>query len=184
MPSGALSIFASYDGDGTEVGYTLSTYATLDFDISWDETPSSPPFTKKIHPQRGSATLKGRSKAKVTLTLQTSRDTPVNISLVYSQGGRIDEFVENELLASSGAYSYGMARVRKEMPRKSMSKLYMQKSQISPAGDCTIILSAFEPHYMGPYTLRIESTLAFDLQPIPQEGAGMYERVVRGAWYV
>ncbi|KAG6891016.1 hypothetical protein C0992_010989 [Termitomyces sp. T32_za158] len=121
MPSGALSIFASYDGDGIDVGYTLSAYATLNFDISWDETPSSPPYTKKIdgiltsknaggnctyptfmqnpqyhlqiHPQRGSATLSGRSKAKVTLTLHTSRDTPVNISLVYSQGGRIDEYV-------------------------------------------------------------------------------------------
>ncbi|KNZ75773.1 Calpain-like protease palB/RIM13, partial [Termitomyces sp. J132] len=194
MPSGVLSIFASYDGDGTEVGYTLSAYATSDFDISWDETPSSPPFTKKIegiltsknaggnctyptfmanpqyhlqmHPERGSASTVGRSKAKVALILQTSRDTPVNISLVYSQGGRIDELVENELLASSGAYSYGMAQVRKD---------------ISP-GDSTVILSAFEPHHMGPYTLRVESSLPFDLRPIPQEGAGMYAKVVRGTW--
>lgn len=95
-----------------------------------------------------------------------------------------DRLVENELLASSGAYSYGMARARKEMSCKFICNLLMQiVSQIVLAGDSTLILSAFEPHYIGPYTLKIESSLAFDLRPIPQEGAGMYERVIRGAWY-
>lgn len=47
-----------------------------------------------------------------------------------------------------------------------------------------MIVSAFEPQkYLGPYSIRVESSRRFDLQPIPQEGAGMYSKVVKGAWY-
>ncbi|KAG6832081.1 hypothetical protein H0H87_002909 [Tephrocybe sp. NHM501043] len=146
FPSGILSIFASYDGDGVEVGFTLAAYAPSNLDISWDETVSSPPFSRKlygiltnknaggncthptfmlnpqyhlrIHPQRRVASTLETKKAKVALTLESNRDTPVNISLVYSQGRRIDELVEKELTVSSGAYTYGMARVQKEIARK------------------------------------------------------------------
>ncbi|KAG6836479.1 hypothetical protein H0H93_007648 [Arthromyces matolae] len=191
VPSGIVSIFSSYDGKGMDVGYTLSAYSTSNVSLSWETALPSPPFTTKvdgvftnknaggnctyptfmvnpqyhlqIHPRRGP---NSSSKARVTLTLQTQRDTPINISLVYSQGGRIDELSENELIASSGAYTYGLARVRKE---------------ILP-GDSTVILSAFEPRYTGPYTLKIDSSHPFELRPIPQEGAGMYGKVVRGAW--
>ena len=45
-------------------------------------------------------------------------------------------------------------------------------------------MSAFEPQQLGPFKLRIESQMRFDLTPIPQEGAGMFNRVVRGAWCV
>jgi len=37
---------------------------------------------------------------------------------------------------------------------------------------------------MGPFTLKVESSHPFDMQPIPQEGAGMYSRVVQGSWSV
>ncbi|KAF8058758.1 hypothetical protein FPV67DRAFT_1523596 [Lyophyllum atratum] len=194
QPSGVLSIFTSYDGGATEIGFTLTACTTSDFDIAWDETTQTPPFTKRlegvltsknaggnctyptfmlnpqyylqIHPRVTSSASSGTAKAKVALTLQTSRDIPINISLAYSQGGRIDELVESELMASSGAYSYGLARVRKE---------------ISP-GDYTVILSAFEPHHIGPFSLKVDSSQPFDIRPIPQEGAGMYTKVVRGAW--
>ncbi|KAF5375558.1 hypothetical protein D9615_009157 [Tricholomella constricta] len=196
QPSGVLSIFTSYDGDAMEVGFTLNAYANSEVDISWDETIPTPPFTKQIegvltsknaggnctyptfmlnpqyylqiHPPRcpPSASQPGLPKANVALTLQTSRDVPVNVSLAYSQGGRIDELVESELMASSGAYSYGLARVRKEIP----------------PGDYTAILSAFEPHHMGSFSLKVDSSQPFDLLPIPQEGAGMYTKNIRGAW--
>lgn len=51
------------------------------------------------------------------------------------------------------------------------------------AGDYTVILSAFEPRHMGPYTIRVESSHRFDFKAIPQEGAGMYTKTIRGSWY-
>jgi hypothetical protein len=52
------------------------------------------------------------------------------------------------------------------------------------AGDYTVILSAFEPDQTGKFTLKVESTSRFELKSIPQEGAGMYVKTVRGEWYV
>ncbi|KAG6828848.1 hypothetical protein H0H92_006607 [Tricholoma furcatifolium] len=212
LTSGVLSIFASYDGDGSEVGFTLAAYAGSNFEISWDQTTPSPPFTKKVdgiltsknaggnctyptfmvnpqyhlkvHPPRANGkSPHGSDKANVALTVQTSRDTPVNISLVYSRGERIDELVKQELVASSGAYTYGMARVRKEISRESSNKPARKPSlSYMTAGDYTVILSAFEPHHMGPYSFKTDSSHSFDILPISQEGAGMYAKVIRGAW--
>lgn len=52
------------------------------------------------------------------------------------------------------------------------------------AGDYTVILSAFEPRHMGAFTLKVDCSVSFDIKAIPQEGAGMYTKVIRGAWYV
>lgn len=52
------------------------------------------------------------------------------------------------------------------------------------AGDYTLIVSAFEPHHTGPYTLKVECSTPFDLKSIPQEGAGMYSKIIKGAWDV
>ena len=47
-----------------------------------------------------------------------------------------------------------------------------------------MVASAFESHHMGPFSLKVDCSFPFDLQEIPQEGAGMYTRVVLGAWRV
>jgi len=73
---------------------------------------------------------------------------------------------KKEVAASSGAYSYGMARVVKDLP----------------VGYYTVILSAFDPHHMGSFSLKVESSYWFDLKPTQQEGAGMYSKTVRSAW--
>jgi hypothetical protein len=52
------------------------------------------------------------------------------------------------------------------------------------AGDYTVIVSAFEPHYSGSFSVKVESSHPFDLKSIPQEGAGMYNKTIRGSWYV
>jgi calpain-7 len=49
-------------------------------------------------------------------------------------------------------------------------------------GDSTIVVSAFDPQYLGPFTLKVDCTFPFDLVPIPQEGAGMYDKAIRGSW--
>ena len=47
-----------------------------------------------------------------------------------------------------------------------------------------MVASAFESHHMGPFSLKVDCSFPFDLQEIPQEGAGMYTRFVLGAWCV
>ncbi|KAK7057703.1 calpain catalytic domain-containing protein [Favolaschia claudopus] len=191
--SGTFSVFAAYDGQAAEVGFSLSVYAPGSVQIAWDERVVTPPFTSKvegaltskngggnsthptfmvnpqyhlrIHPPKHSTALATR-KADVSFSLQTGREVPVNIALTWSQGGRVFELTEKDLAATSGAYSYGLARLNK----------YLQ------AGDYTVIVSAFEPNQFGAFTLEVQSSLPFDLKPIPQEGAGMYAKTVRGAW--
>ncbi|KAK0454341.1 hypothetical protein EV421DRAFT_1756269 [Armillaria borealis] len=191
QPSGTLVILASYDGKSQDVGFTLTVYARSAVTISWDTNVPIPPFTTEIDSSftqknaGGNSTFPTymvnpqyhlqihpmahiRSKSKVNLTMHTAKDLPVNITVVWSQGHRVFELAEKDVVSSSGAYSYGLARL----------------SQQLGAGDYNVILSALEPHKTGSYLLKVESTSRFDLTPIPQEGVGMYSRVIRGAWDV
>ncbi|KAF8236080.1 cysteine proteinase [Tricholoma matsutake] len=166
--SGVLSIFTSYEGDSTEIGFTVTVYAGPNLTVAWDQEVRKPLFTNRIDgvltsknaggnctypsfmfnpqyhlrisPSRNIASMSRGTKTKVALTMQTSRDIPVNIALVWSQGERIDELVEKELAASSGAYNYGLARVVKDLAH------------------------------------------SFEVKTIAQEDAGMYTTVIRGAW--
>lgn len=45
-----------------------------------------------------------------------------------------------------------------------------------------MIVSAFEPRHTCPFTLKVECSTSFDLKSIPQEGAGMYSKIVKGFW--
>lgn len=192
--SGVLSIFTSYEGDSTEIGFTVTVYAGPNLTVAWDQEVRKPLFTNRIDgvltsknaggnctypsfmfnpqyhlrisPSRNIASMSRGTKTKVALTMQTSRDIPVNIALVWSQGERIDELVEKELAASSGAYNYGLARVVKDLA----------------PGDYTMVLSAFEPRHMGHFSLKIECSDSFEVKTIAQEDAGMYTTVIRGAW--
>ena len=49
-------------------------------------------------------------------------------------------------------------------------------------GNYTLSVSAFEPGQLGKYRMVVESDLPVSAQPIPQEGAGMYSRVVTRRW--
>ncbi|KAF6747364.1 hypothetical protein DFP72DRAFT_1075405 [Ephemerocybe angulata] len=197
--SGLISILASYDdGSATSspnctspVGFTLSAYAPASTSIKWLETSTPPPYTSKVHgtvthktaggnctygsfmvnPQYRLSILspkgsKGSGKARTNLALIASKDMPVNVVAVWSGGKRVYELSEQDVIASSGAYTYGSARVTKDMV----------------PGDSTIVVSAFDQQYLGPFTLKVECAFPFDLVPIPQEGAGMYGITVQGAW--
>ncbi|KAJ7736872.1 hypothetical protein B0H16DRAFT_1572895 [Mycena metata] len=192
--SGSLSVFAAYDGQAAEVGFTLSVYAPSTAKIAWNENVAPPPFTSKvdgtltsknaggntthptfminpqyhlcIHPPKHTIPGLAMHKADVAMTMQIGRDVPVNIAVAWSQGGRIFDLTQKDLATTSGAYSYGLARLTKPLQ----------------AGDYTIILSAFEPNQLGTFSFEMESSLAFDLKAIPQEGAGMYAKTKSGAW--
>jgi hypothetical protein len=47
--SGVLSIFTSYDGGSTEIGFTLTVYAGENFVVAWDEQVAKPLFTNKVN---------------------------------------------------------------------------------------------------------------------------------------
>ncbi|KIL55881.1 hypothetical protein M378DRAFT_90149 [Amanita muscaria Koide BX008] len=199
--SGVLCITACYDGDASDVGYTIDVYASQrGSSFSWDENVSSllykekiqgafttknsggngtyptfmlnPQYHLRIHPPRtGSRLLSvpnpSRQKVKTSIVLKTERNIPVNISLAWSQGERLFVLSEEELVASSGPYSYGLSTITND---------------IMP-GDYSLIISPFEPHHLGSFSCSVSSSAPFDLRPIPQEGAGLYRKVVKGAWY-
>jgi calpain-7 len=112
-----LSILASYDGDASEVGFTISAYSSGSVDIRWDETIVSPPYERKVSgaithksaggncthrsfmvnpqyhlrilaPPKGS---KGVGKARTNVSLRTGKDVPVNVAVVWGQGKRVTE---------------------------------------------------------------------------------------------
>ncbi|KAL1694472.1 hypothetical protein GGG16DRAFT_122519 [Schizophyllum commune] len=188
--SGSLSMYCSYEGSAAENGFTLTAFAPMGVEISWDKTITRPPYVmqasrfmaknsggnanyltfminpqyhlKLYPPKRGEA----RAQSSVLISLQTSREVPVNVAVAWSQGERVYQLLETNIAASSGAYTYGMARLT---------------IQLSP-GDYTLIVSAFEPKYRGAFTLKLETDNVAELTPIPQEGAGMYATTLRGAW--
>ncbi|KAF4563111.1 cysteine protease [Pleurotus pulmonarius] len=186
--SGALSVFVSYDGPSSEIGYSVTAYSHRA--ISWGKSAVKPPFSTtvkgsfilknsggnctypsymtnpqyrlRVHPSKRSQ----NEKSNVMLSMHTSKDIPINVTVVWSQGERVMELTQTEVVMNSGAYSYGSARVNKELL----------------AGDYTVILSAFEPRYLGSFSLKVDAYNRIDLLPIDQEGAGMYSKPIRGAW--
>lgn len=52
------------------------------------------------------------------------------------------------------------------------------------AGPYTIIVSTFHAGRLGDYELAVEASLPVSIMAIPQEGAGMHQRFMKGAWYV
>ncbi|EIW80539.1 cysteine proteinase [Coniophora puteana RWD-64-598 SS2] len=191
-----------------DVGFTITAYAR--FSLSWDTRAAPPAHTSKIdgifssknaggnpscptymlnpqyylrlHPTSSTSpsstrparlvptASQSRVKApeghRVTITAYGSREMPLNLVLVWSQGERVIELSRKEIVANSGAYVYGSARISTSLP----------------TGSYTLVLSAFDASQMGDFSIQIESEARFDCAPIAQEGAGMYNRIVRGEW--
>ncbi|KAH8115292.1 cysteine proteinase [Phellopilus nigrolimitatus] len=110
------------------------------------------------------------SKTFLRLVVEGPRNVPLNVMLVWrseiESGERVIQLSPGDVVASSGAYSYGVAQV---------------VASVAP-GDYCIIVSAFEPRHRGEFTLRVESAVRADIDAIPAEGAGMFCKTVRGAW--
>ncbi|KAF5355191.1 hypothetical protein D9756_005675 [Leucocoprinus leucothites] len=191
--SGVVAVVASYEGEkeAKEIGFTVSVFSRVNVKVAWDESASPPPYSTRVegvltsknsggnctypsfmvNPQyhlriHPSTKAGGTKKSKTKVVLRALRDVPVNVVVVWSKGDRKDELVEQEVAVSSGAYTYGLAQVTKDlMP-----------------GDYTLIASSFEPTHTGPFTIKVECSTPFDLKSIPQEGAGMYTKIIKGAW--
>lgn len=51
-------------------------------------------------------------------------------------------------------------------------------------GDFTLVVSAFSPTHLGEFSLLVSSERWIEVDPIPQEGAGMFAKTMRGEWCV
>ena len=53
----------------------------------------NPQYHLRIHPPKSRVGSNASGKARTTLSLQASKDVPVNVAIVWSQGQRIVEYV-------------------------------------------------------------------------------------------
>lgn len=187
--SGTLSLSASYDGPFDDVGFTVTAYSRLT--MRWDETPRKLPFdlrvsgaltaktsggnytlpTYMVNPQYHlrvpPTTQQGPSaKTRIEVALHAPRDVPVNAMAIWGRGERVFDLVQSDIVATSGAYTYGFARFSADLPQ----------------GDFTLAVSAFSPTHQGAFSLLVRSSRRAEVEPIPQEGAGMFAKTVRGEW--
>ncbi|KAJ8473861.1 hypothetical protein ONZ51_g7595 [Trametes cubensis] len=189
--SECLTLVASYDGERDDVGFTLTAYSNAK--LAWAHTPMNPPYTKdiggafthksaggnhtyptyylnpqyffRIHPRTTHRDIRD-TKADLSISVSGDRQIPMNVTLAWSQGERINELGHNDLALSSGPYSYG----------------YALASGRVPPGDYTLVVSAFEPRHIGKFDLRVESSEKFEITPILREGAGMFSQTLKGQW--
>ena len=87
-------------------------------------------------------------------------------------------------MATSGAYTYSYARAS-----AAMARMYLPPYRVrygpdgyGAAGTYTVIVSAFETTHLGAFTIKVESDVHVNLEPIPPEGAGMFHKMIRGEW--
>ncbi|KAF8526006.1 hypothetical protein BU17DRAFT_41274 [Hysterangium stoloniferum] len=106
-------------------------------------------------------------RAPFCFSVKGTKDVPFNIKLVWSNGQRVTELFEGDVVADTGPYSYGVAYGEQDLK----------------AGQYTLIVSSFEPRQQGTFELALQSLRAFDIELLPMEGAGMYTKTLRDAWY-
>ncbi|KAI0369024.1 cysteine proteinase [Pilatotrama ljubarskyi] len=192
-PDELVTFIASCEGDHDDLGFTVTAYS--DSKISWVHSPPKPPYSRdiegafthksaggnhtypsyylnpqyhvRIHPRASGTQQSAReTKTHLSVSLRTDRSIPTTITLAWSQGERINELGHSDLALSSGPYSYGFALASGRVP----------------PGDYTLIVSAFEPRHLGKFDLSVESSERFEVTPIPQEGAGMFRKMIKGDW--
>ncbi|KAI0629428.1 hypothetical protein C8Q77DRAFT_1220174 [Trametes polyzona] len=195
-PDEILTLVASYEGEREDVGFTITAYTNTK--ASWVHTPAkatysrdiegaftqksaggnhtypsyylNPQYHLRIHPRTGGPQRSVRDlKTDLSISLRGDRQIPMNATLAWSQGERINELGHNDLALSSGPYSYGHA-------------FASGRVTLMVAGDYTLVVSAFEPRHIGKFDLRVECSDRFDITPILQEGAGMFSKVIKGEW--
>ncbi|GAA5915726.1 hypothetical protein JCM5296_004368 [Sporobolomyces johnsonii] len=98
---------------------------------------------------------------------ETSKDSPINVKLLYNGGKRVADFEDRDVLAGAATYSYGRDSCH--------------ASEVK-TGSYTLIVSSFQPIHEASFDLVVRSSLPVQAAPIPSEGAGMFSRSVSGSW--
>ncbi|KAG8738243.1 cysteine protease [Ceratobasidium sp. 414] len=191
-PSETISLIASRDGSGLEVGYTLSIYSHASINLGavtrvlgYIKTVNGT-FTSKTaggnaslatfmnNPQYricvsggGSRDAGGSVSARtpIKITAEGPRTLPLNMKLVWSGGQRVSDVVVGDIAVDSGTYSFGLACVEGEVQ-----------------GATRRMISSFAAGQVGDYALRVECDAQIEISQLPAEGAGMFQKIVKGAW--
>ncbi|KAJ4483777.1 hypothetical protein J3R30DRAFT_3284463 [Lentinula aciculospora] len=189
--SASLSILAICENCTEDTGFDVTIYAPKQVRLTWVKDIPKFPFTKTledtlisqnsggnhtyptfmINPQYHlrlypSNQDKMSTAKRTTLIVEINKDVPIQVMICWSQGERVKEPAPKSVVATSGSYAHGLARLTE---------------QLLP-GDYSIIVSTFEPQQTGAFSLSVNSFASFDVTPIPQEGAGMYRKTVKGMW--
>ncbi|KAG8956502.1 cysteine protease [Tulasnella sp. 419] len=125
---------------------------------------NNPQYKLRILPPIGK--VKPKDAFAIKILLEGSRQFPINIKVIWSDGQRVTVLRRGDIAADSGAYNYGTASID--------SKLQV--------GKYTLVLSTFEPKQLLPYTLSILCETPIELETIPCEGAGLFLKLIKGTW--
>ncbi|PWN53961.1 hypothetical protein IE53DRAFT_383488 [Violaceomyces palustris] len=188
----SYTVVVSRHGPNKDVGYTLSAYSSCQ--LTLHELPRAHPYRERVTgawsgrsaggnityptfmhnpqfkiniPPPSAAPAANLNASTILLLLESSKELPVQVSLVWSGGERISTCVEGDVVVTSGMYNHGLA--------------VCERSGLK-AGTYTLVLSTFEPNQEGPFSISVECSSPFKMSPIPQEGAGMYHRTLRDRW--
>ncbi|KAJ9091431.1 hypothetical protein QFC21_007221 [Naganishia friedmannii] len=107
------------------------------------------------------------STANVKCQLVGDDQTSYNVKLVWNEGKRVTDLQTQEVVADCGEYRYGQTSVT--------------KTGVG-VGVYTLVASSFEANRASKATIKIQSTLPLEISSIPQEGAGMFSRMLKGQW--
>ncbi|KAF8504624.1 hypothetical protein F5888DRAFT_769256 [Russula emetica] len=187
--SGTISLNLSYDGPFDGIGFTVTAYSGLG--MRWDGPLRALPFDHRISGTLTSKTSGGNytlptyminpqyclrvpattqdgpsGKTRFKASLHAPRDLPINVVVTWGRGKRVFDLAQSDIIATSGAYTYGFARLSADLPQ----------------GDFTLVVSAFSPTHLGEFSLLVSSSRWVKVDPIPQEGAGMFAKTMRGEW--
>ncbi|KAE8268322.1 hypothetical protein A4X09_0g4028 [Tilletia walkeri] len=136
------------------------------------------------------------SDASLLIMAETARMVPLQVMLVHSGGGmRVEQVEEPEVIMSSGVYTHAVAIAERRADGSAVASAGSIKSSTRspllrrrngvPPGKYTLIVSTFAPGVEGDFFLTIESSHRLAaIRPIPQEGAGMFHRALRGQWSI
>ncbi|WVW79913.1 hypothetical protein I302_101883 [Kwoniella bestiolae CBS 10118] len=185
----SLLIIPARDRGNFQTGFTLKAFASHGSTLKLDRISQTMPFSQVISGSLNSRNAGGHPghpthifnpQYKVVLqapprggsiegriTLQGEKERAWNVKLLWGKGELVSDVSEDMVVADTGSYSYGMT--------------YCDIPSVNP-GTYTLVVSSFEPDHTGPFTVSFESTAPVDITPIPAEGAGMYSRIVNGAW--
>ncbi|WVR04018.1 hypothetical protein IAU60_001017 [Kwoniella sp. DSM 27419] len=184
-----LRVIPTRDRGMFQTGFTLQALAPTGATVALERDSQTLPFSQlltgslhsrnagghpgwpshMINPQYAlsvRATPRGEP-CSVRMMLHGDKDLAWNVKLLWGRGELVSEVSEDMVVADTGSYTFGMA--------------FLDRRDVRP-GNYTLIVSAFEPGQMGPFTLAVESTLPVEVTPLPAEGAGMFSRVVAGRW--
>lgn len=183
VKEGSWRVAASRQGGDKDGSFSLYAYSTCEF--AWQDVPATAyPHSCPVEGQWTIRTAGGNStqptflhnpqylvtvtsKTNLAMTVETSKDIPTQVVLVWSRGKRVDQITRGDIVASSGTYKYGLAMA--------------EAHQLKP-GLYTAIVSTFERGQKGDFRLQMQSDQVLQCTEISAEGAGKFHQRIRHRW--